>query len=62
MCQAPIEIEMGCFIILAIVESYNYEKSPFYSNFMEYKKTRQIKSVMPLTVVIPQRFDNILLG
>ena len=29
---------------------------------MEYKKSRQIKSVMPLTVAIPQQFDNILLG
>ena len=29
---------------------------------MEYKKSRQIKSVMPLTVEIPQQFDNILLG
>ena len=51
LCQAPIEIEI--IIIAAIEESKNNEKSAFYSNFMEYKKSHQIKSVMPLTVVIP---------
>ena len=29
---------------------------------MEYKKSRQLKSVMLLTVVIPQQFDNIFIS